>query len=461
MERRIMMKRSVFTLSFGIAALSIIPIASVAQGHGTVKTRIQLSLPPDAQLEQFIDQIESLRLVRNKVYLYRQAADALAASQRQEATDLLVRAFTDLESAQESLRDQRIRDPQQMKELDFAKRPLILQLIRVNQSEGLHVLEQPQTADSDTEFQRLVFEQLASTDVGAAQASALRKLSSGATPAAVAAYAVLQQRDPAAARVLATDIVARLASQDPAKDLQAVQTAFSLLRLLRSDEGVRATHIVVNQALLDDASIEALFGFIGDALLSAKEPELLILPERPQLYLDALGQYAPAKAEQVKLLPFAQPNARSLIFSQASAELDQPTPPVTPLPQQRTQQAAFLAQLHDAAAEIELARTKVEQSKAPPQEVQTAVAAAIVEANKSFAMGRMSAASLQPEAFRDNEYEFYNNGPLGGVLASISSLLEAYAREHRSAAFEAADQLESSEVQTAVELQLAIHLQAT
>jgi hypothetical protein len=114
------------------------------------------------------------------------------------------------------------------------------------------------------------------------------------------------------------------------------------------------------------------------------------------------------------------------------------------------------AQMKDSEAQIDLLAAKLKQPALTEKERDETVFALVDQANKSITMARAAATALEREAFRDGELEFYNLGAVTGVVDSVSAVLQVYAIERPMVAEAAARNLDGHEVQTEVELQIAI-----
>jgi hypothetical protein len=412
-----------------------------------------------AKFEQAVNRTENLQLPLNKVVLYRQAAVALMPTDKPQAIMLLKRALSDIDAAERAMKAEGTLDDKTYQLMEFHRLPVIMLMERIDPAEALSVLGPPQTADRDTAFQALFFERLKNPEL--VNEAALRKLDYGVTPAAVAAYDVLKKSDPGAARTLAAAIVLKLTKADAENDAAAVQSAFGLVRLLRTDIGALAPAMILDPALLGPDSMRDLFSFIGDAFLASKDPETLIVGENPRLYVSALEVYAPIKAQDVKLLDFAAPDAKSLIFSPEKPVIDANHPdPATLTPEQLRDRAAKKAQvdaqMDETNAELKLLIAKVGQPALTQKERDDTVYAIVDQANKAVSLARSAATTLDREAFRDGELELYNLGIVTNVVDSVSAVLQTYAVDHPKVAEEAASNLDGHEVQTEVALQIAI-----
>jgi hypothetical protein len=119
-------------------------------------------------------------------------------------------------------------------------------------------------------------------------------------------------------------------------------------------------------------------------------------------------------------------------------------------------QARLAAQIRETSTHTRLLSQRVGQTTLSAEERDNAVFAAVEEANRSLSLGRALAKDLEPEAFSNGELEFYGFAQLTGVVDSVSSILQRYALEHPAVAEDAASRLDGPEVQTEVELQIAI-----
>lgn len=411
------------------------------------------------KFEQAVDRTENLQLPINKVVLYRLAATALIPSDKPQAILLLKRALADIDIAEATMKAQKTLDEKTYQLLEFHRMPVMMLMERIDPMEALQILTPPQTADNDTAFYTLFFQRLKNPEL--VREAAMHKMDYGVSPAVVAAYGVLKKSSPEVAKSLGTAIVLKLTTTDAANDPEAVQAAFRLVHELRSDVGALAPQMVIDPDLLSPDSVRDLFSFIGDAFLASKDPEDLILGSRPQLYIDALEMYAPTKAQDVKLLSFAAPDAKSKIFDAETPVYDANHPdPKTLTPEQverrATMRAQVQAQIGDSELQIDLLGAKANQETLPRKERDAAVFAAVDEANKAISLARAQSTVLDREAFRDGELEFYNQGPMSMVVDSVSMLLQKYAMKSPQVAEAAARNLNGHEVQTQVELAVAI-----
>lgn len=411
------------------------------------------------KFDQALDQTESLVLPINKVVLYREAATALMATDRPRAVTLLKRALSDIDVAEVDHRARGTLDAETLQRLEFYRLPVIMLMERIDPAEACSVLAPPQPADDDMTFQTLFFERLKSPEM--VQQVALHKLGFGVTPAVIAAYGVVKKNSPDIAKTLSAAIVLKLTKSDPSSDSQAVHSAFLLTHLLRTDVGALAPQMVIDPNLLSPELLRDLFSFIGDAFLAAKDPEDLILGSRPELYLSALQTYAPDKAQQVAALPFAAPDAKSKLMTPEAPVYDANHPdPSTLTPAQIARRAALRAQVEtqikESDAQITVLAAKANQQMLPQRERDAAVLGAVDEANLALSLARANPTVLDREAFRDGEVEFYNLGEVTELIDHISSLLQTYALKNPSVAESAALSLDGHEVQTQVELAIAI-----
>ncbi len=409
--------------------------------------------------EQAVDRAESLQLPLNKVYLYRQAAVALAPTDKPRAVMLLKRALSDIDAAEADDKARGTLDDETLQQLEFYRLPVIMLMERIDPAEACNVLLPIQSADNDMTFQTLFFERLKNPEF--VQQVALRKLGLGVTPAVIAAYGVLKKTSPDVAKALGAAIVLKLTKSDAANDAEAVHSAFLLTHVLRTDVGALAPQMVLDPDLLSPTLLGDLFSFIGDALVAAKNPEMLILGENPKLYIAALEQYAFTKSQEVKLLDFAAPDAKSLIMTPEKPVFDANHPdPATLTPEQLQARAAIKAkveaQIKESEAQIDLLSAKLKQPALTDKERDETVFALVDQANKAITIARSAPTALEREAFRDGELEFYNLGAVTGVVDSVSAVLQTYAIERPMVSEAAASNLDGQEVQTEVELQIAI-----
>ena len=219
--------------------------------------------------------------------------------------------------------------------------------------------------------------------------------------------------------------------------------------------------MILNPDLLPPDLLGDLFSFIADAFVAAKNPEMLILGENPKLYVAALEDYAFIKAQDVKLLDFAAPDAKSLIMTPEKPVFDANHPdPSTLTPEQLQQRAAtkalIEAQMTDSDAQIQLLSAKLRQPSLTQKQKDDAVFAVVDQANKIIVMARSKPTVLERESFREGELELYNLGAVTAVVDSVSEVLQVYAKERPMVAEAAAANLNGQEVQTEVALQIAI-----
>jgi hypothetical protein len=446
-------------LPASILVLGALSFASAPTALGAAAVNSVTNPTAIKNFDQAVDRTETLQLPLNKVFLYRQAAVALAPTDKPRAVMLLKRALSDIDAAEADAKGRGTLDDETLHQLEFHRLPVIMLMERIDPAEACNVLLPLQSADNDMTFQTLFFERLKNPEF--VQQVALRKLGNGVTPAAIAAYGVLKKSSPDVAKSLGAAIVLKLTKSDAANDAEAVHSAFLLTHLLRTDIGALAPQMVLDPDLLSPTQLDDLFSFIGDAFVAAKDPEMLILGENPKLYVAALEQYAFTKAQEVKLLDFAAPDAKSLILTPEKPVFDANHPdPATLTPEQLQARAAMKAQVEaqmkDSEAQIDLLSAKLKQPSLTEKERDETVFALVDQANKSITMARSAATALEREAFRDGELEFYNLGAVTGVVDSVSAILQVYAIERPMVAEAAASNLDGHEVQTEVELQIAI-----
>lgn len=462
------MKVAPISISISTASLRLLAwgaLSATLAAQSVQATRVAADVPrtptPLAikNFEQVLDRTENLQLPLNKVVLYREAATALIPTDKPQATLLLKRALADIDSAEAAMKVKGTLDEKTYQHLEFFRLPVLMLMERFNPAEALNILMPPQTADRDLAFYTLFFGRLKSPEL--VRQAAMRKMDYGLTPAVVAAYGLLKVSSPEIARSLGTAIVLRLTKCDPENDPMAVSTAFYLVHQLRTDVGALAPQMTIDPNLLSPDSVRDLFSFIGDAFLASKDPEDLILGSRPQLFIDALAEYAPAKAQDVKLLAFAAPDATSKIFGPDIPVYDANHPdPKTLTPEQVERRAAAKAQI-EAQIEDSNQRIKVLAATASdetlPQKTRDAAAfESVAEANKGIAMARAQATVLDSEAFSDGEVEFYNLNQVTLLIDHVSLFLQRYALIDPVVATDAARNLDGNEVQTQVALGIAI-----
>jgi hypothetical protein len=420
--------------------------------------------PAMEKFEEALNRTENLHLPLNRVYLYRQAAGAVSQRDKTEAVLLLKRALSDIDAADSAARVAGAVDEQA--ELESGRRSTILQLLRIDPGEAMRLLAPPQAADSDLELQRQVFERVGGRAVDPVRDAGQRKLEYGVTPAVVAAYEVLRRRDAAAAKLFGASIVFRLKTINPAQDPLAVASAFTLLKLQRG--AVRDTRVSLNASMLDPDALSKLYEFLGDAFLEAIDPEVLALTEKPAAYMQAMQQYAPEKADEVAQAVLAAAAATAAKSGTSSTDTSAGTiiqtdaQALTADEQKQMEaaraqiQARLAAQIKETSAHTKLLSARIGQTTSTQEERAAALFTVVEEANRSISLGRALAKDLEPEAFRNGELEFYSFGLLTGVVESVSSVLQRYAMEHPNVAEDAASRLDGPEVQTEVELQIAI-----
>ena len=409
--------------------------------------------------DEALNRIEDLLLPINKVVLYREAATALISTDKPRAVMLLKRALSDIDSAEAYKKARGTLDPVTSQRLEFYRLPAIMLMERIDPIEACNVLASPQSADDDMTFQTLFFDRLKNPEM--VQQVALNKLGFGLTPAVVAAYGVLKKDSPDVARSLGSAIVLKLTNTDPAKDPEAVHSAFLLIHLLRTDVGALAPQMIIDPNLLKPDLLTDLFSFIADAFLASKDPEQLILGLRPQLYVSAIEAYAPDRAQDIKALSFAAPDAKSKLLSPEAPVFDVNHPdPSTLSPEQIERRAALRgqveAQIKESSAKIADLSARANQGTLPQQERDAAVFSAVDQANLAISLARDNATVLERESFQNGEIEFYNRGEVTELIEQLSSLLQKYAMQNPTVAETAALRLEGHEAQTQVQLGIAI-----
>jgi hypothetical protein len=447
-------RQSRFILMLGVSSFFLSPVAIGAPAIDSVPNPKVLE-----KFDQAVDRTEDLVLPINKVVLYREAATALISTDKPRAVLLLKRALSDIDAAEADNKARGTLDAETLHRLDFYRLPVIMLMERIDPTEASDVLAPPQLADDDTTFQTLFFERLKNPEM--VQQLALHKLGFGVTPAVIAAYGVLKQTSPEVARSLAAAIVLKLSNTDPAKNPEAVHSAFLLIHLLRTDVGALAPKMVIDPDLLKPDLLSNLFSFIADAFLASKDPENLILGSRPQLYVSAIETYAPDKTQQVAALPFAASDAKSKLLSPEAPVFDANHPdPATLTPEQIERRTAMRtqveAQIKDSNAQITALTARANQEMLPQQDRNAAVFSAVDQANLAISLARANDTVLDRESFRDGEIEFYNLGEITELIDHVSSLLQTYALKNPSVAEAAAHRLEGLEVQTQVDLAIAI-----
>ncbi|MBB5055657.1 hypothetical protein HDF16_000326 [Granulicella aggregans] len=448
-------------IAAGVVLLAL--IASGERGYAAVGSETS---PAGKKFEQAVERTGNLHLPLNRAYLYRQAAGAVAQRDKAEAVGLLKRALSDIDAAEVAARAAATVDDAVLRQLEMGRRSTILQVLRIDSGETLRLLAAPQTADGDMELQRQVFDRVASDRASAkgidlVRDAAARKLEFGVTPAVVAGYDMLRRRDAGAAKLFGAAIVFRLKTIDPASDPLAVTSAFALLKLQKGDGGRRESKVNLSASALEADSLTTLYTFIGDAFLEEQDPTVLALTEKPTEYMQAMQQYAPEKADELtQALAAASTAAATAATSAAKTAVDAEQPTAeekAQLEAARAQvQARLAAQIRETYAHTRQLSQKIGQTSLSGEERDNAVFAAVEEANRSLSLGRALAKDLEPEAFNNGELEFYGFGQLNGVVDSVSSILQRYALDHPGVAEDAASRLDGTEVQTEVELQIAI-----
>jgi len=446
-------------ISASMLALGVLSVLSVQTAFGAPAADSVANPAAIKKFDQAVDRAESLQLPLNKVILYRQAAVALAATDKPRAVMLLKQALSDIDAAESDGKARGTLNGDSLQQLEFHRLPVIMLMERIDPVEACNVLLPLQTADNDMTFQTIFFERLKNPEF--VQQVAMRKLGLGVTPAVIAAFGVLKKTSPDAAKSLVAAIVLKLSKADPASDTEAVHSAFLLTHVLRTDIGALAPQMAFDADLLAPAQLGDLFSFIGDAFVASTDPEMLIIGENPKLYVAALEQHAFTKAQNVKLLDFAAPDAKSMIMTPEKPVFDANHPDPATLTTEQVQQraaakAAVEAQMKDSEAQINLLAAKLKQPSLTEKESEGVVFAMVDHANKAISMARSAATALEREAFRDGEVEFYNLGEITAMVDLVSGSLQMYAVEHPNVAEDAARNLDGHEVQTEVGLQIAI-----
>lgn len=418
-------------------------------------------------LQEVIDRTQTLRLARNRVYLYRESARILATKNPEQATQLLNQALTDIDTAEASLVRGAPRREERMAELEFARRPVLLQLVSVNSNAALLALEAPQSADTDAEFQRLLLDQVASSRPDLVDGLARKKLSYGLTPAVVSAYTVLRKNNPEEASSLAAAIVERTQTQDP-KDTAAMQAALLFLRQLRSDEGAQTTKLQVDERLLDRRSLGTLMSYIANGLMAAKDPEGVVRPESLEAYTAGIETYAPEKAAELRdnLQAREEDEQENGDSNNQKAEEAQPTTaeagPAAAAgtgPQSEQRQAREYAQKQlNTLLSANTTQTKNLYKQILSNDettIRSVLRAAVDNVNRIMDQTRALAPYLSPECMREGEFEFYSTSPVLTPIASTNGLLVGYGTLHLDAALDAASHFDNPELELLAKLKLA------
>ncbi len=416
----------------------------------------------EALLEETMDRAANLRLVRNRIQLVRDGAEALTANYPDKAAQLLMRALREVDRAEAELPANDPKHEEKLSELEFLRRPILLQLVHVNPEMALQALAAPQSADHDAEFQRLIFEAVAQQNPQIVENAALAKLGGGLSSTVVSAYAVLRQAAPALARPLATAMVQQLAQEQPGDDPEMLTATLEFLRQMRVDEGTRAPVVLIDSQALDPDSLSTLMNSLADQLLAASNPREAVIPQSLEAYIAAIEPYASDKAEKLR-----EASAELTTSIDPTRTLDEPAgPPVVTVTADAGQapdpgRAARVEANRELSAQLQekqalLTKLEAQLRSAPNVAVARAVVQkAIDSTNSLIAFAAANAMLLEPECFDDGEYELYSFSPLITPINATNRLIVALAAQSPKSAVEAAAQYDHPEIELYARLALA------
>ena len=415
-----------------------------------------------ALLEETLDRATNLRLVRNRIQLARDGAEALTGDYPDKAAQLLLRALREVDRAEAELPANDPKHEEKLGDLEFLRRPILLQLVHVNPELALQALATPQSADHDAEFQRLIFETVAQQNPQIVENAALAKLGDGLNSTVVSAYAVLRQAAPALARPLATAMVQQLAQEQPGDDPDMLTATLEFLRQMRVDEGTRAPVVLIDSQALDPDSLSTLMNSLADQLLAASNPREAVIPQSLEAYIAAIEPYASDKAEKLRAA-----SAGLTTSIDPTRTLDEPAgPPAatvtadagqTPDPGRLARDEAG-RELSAQLQEKQVLLTKLEgQLRNAPNLVtaRAVVQRAIDSTNSLIAFAAANAMLLEPECFRDGEYELYSFSPLITPINATNRLIVSLAAQNTKSAVEATAQYDHPEIELYARLALA------
>lgn len=412
-------------------------------------------------LDQALDDAANLRLARNRIQLARDAAAALSTQFPDRAAQILLHALADVDKAEAELPAKDPKRQEQLAELEFIRRPILLQLVHLNPELALRALEAPQNADNDAEFQRLIFEAVAAQNPVLVQNAALDKLGRGLSSAVVSAYAVLRHQDPALASSLAAAMVRRLAQQNPGDDPNLLTATLQFLRQIRVDEGMRAPVVLIDPQALDPRMLNVLVNSLADQLLAEPNPREAVIPQSLDSYIAAIEPFSDDKAQKLR-----QASAGLTTSIEPTKTLDQlPGPLVVsdsaettkPAAQQAREQVNSQLGSMLRGSQSLLASLDAQLKTAPTPVARKAVVLKAIESTNSlmdFAVA--NAALLNPECFRDGEYEFYSFSPLVTPINATNRLIANYATFDSGSAIEVTGQFAQPELELNARIALAV-----
>jgi hypothetical protein len=412
-------------------------------------------------LEQAMDDAANLRLARNRIQLARDAAEALSAENPDQAAQILLHALSEVDRAESEVPAKDPKRQEQLAELEFIRRPILLQLVHLNPELAMNALDAPQSADNDAEFQRLIFEAVAEQNPALVQAAALNKLGRGLSPAVVSAYAVLRHQDPAMARNLAAAMAQKLAQQSPGDSPDLLTATLQFLRQMRVDEGMRAPVVLIDQQALDPRMLNIVVNSLADQLLAEPNPREAVIPQSLESYIAAIEPFSEDKAQ--KLRQASASLATSIEPTRTADQMPAP-PPVSDGSETMTaaaQQARenVNSQLGSLLRESQSLLPSLEaQLKTAPNNAarRALVLKAIESTNSLMEFAVANAALLNPESFRGGEYEFYSFSPLITPINATNRLIVAFASFDPSSAIEITGEFAQPELEVDARIALAV-----
>ncbi len=472
--------------------------------------------------EVVLKEAGDLRLVENRVYVYRSAAATLAKKTAEESAQLLERAITEIDTQLTPVGD--APQPYPVEQLRRVRDEVVLALAELDPLRALRAIHGNKNygrrtpADKDLELR--VLEKSVATNPSLVLESGLKSLRGTLSPSVVQTYIALREKNPEMGRQLGGAIVERLRGESPEPHSPAAQTAFALL----ADIWSRGTETTLDSTLLDDSSIRHLVTFVTDLALAQQSLPGGFTGDLTSFAI-LVEKYAPAKTAPLRRilaklpaqqLPFGPPDMKELEAFLQSQNYDRAADWTRNAPVeakryalQRIAEAQSTAEKDDAATTKELspllysgperlstllllarkalesgdkekAGAILEEARALPFDkseqllnellvaetyfkVDRAKAVEIVGANIERFNALLEAAAVldgyfAPECFREGEFSYLSQSPLLPGVVALSDVLAKIAALDSEQAVQLARRIAGRELQTFALMNIASRL---
>jgi hypothetical protein len=272
----------------------------IANTERTVKIQTGFKLLRDVVLEE----VENLRLVENRAFVYKSAAAALSATDAGESVQLLEKAIGQIDGAVAELQNADVAQQHRMDDLRRLRNESVLALAEVNPSRALALIhpnqrrheEDKRQADFTPDIESQVLQRGVAKNPGLVLDRAIKSLDGPVSPGLVDTCIALRAENPEMGRQLGSAIVARLRRENPDPHSPAAQAAFALM----SDLWSRQRAATLDPSLLDENSIRQLASFVADLLLAQQSPTPFGFTADLTGFAGVLDVYAPSKAAQLR-----------------------------------------------------------------------------------------------------------------------------------------------------------------